>query len=60
MVEEVNSCMIYLKDYKNLCKCHNVSPPITTIKEKKNENRLQIQPRGAVKRKWWCVSRRES
>jgi hypothetical protein len=33
MVEEMNSCMIYLIHYKNLCKCHNVSPPIT-IKEK--------------------------
>jgi hypothetical protein len=34
MVEEVNSCMIYLIHCDNLCKCHNVPPPITTIKEK--------------------------
>jgi hypothetical protein len=33
--EEVISCMIYLIHRKNLCKCHNVPPPITTIKEKK-------------------------
>jgi hypothetical protein len=26
--------MIYLIYYKNLCKCHNVPPPIITIKEK--------------------------
>jgi hypothetical protein len=35
MVEEVNSCMIHLIHYKNLCKCHNVPTPITIIKEKK-------------------------
>jgi hypothetical protein len=34
MVEEVNSCMIYLIYHKNLGKCYNVSPAITTIKEK--------------------------
>jgi hypothetical protein len=33
MVEHVNSCMTYLIHCKNLCKCYNVSPPITTIKE---------------------------
>jgi hypothetical protein len=32
--EEVSSCVIYLIHCKNLCKCHNVTPPITTIKEK--------------------------
>jgi hypothetical protein len=35
VVEEVNSCMIYLIHFKNLCKCHKVSPPITTIKGEK-------------------------
>jgi hypothetical protein len=33
MVEEVNSWMIYLKHFKNLRKCHNVPPPITTIRK---------------------------
>jgi hypothetical protein len=28
----VNSSMIYLMHYKNLCKCYNVSRPSTTIK----------------------------
>jgi hypothetical protein len=32
--EGINSCMIYLIYCKNLYKCHNVPPPITTIKEK--------------------------
>jgi hypothetical protein len=31
----VNSNMIYLIYYKNLCKCHSVLPPSTTKKEKK-------------------------
>jgi hypothetical protein len=31
-VEEVNSSMIYLIHCKNLCKCYNVPPPSTTIK----------------------------
>jgi hypothetical protein len=30
----VNSNMIYLIHCKNLCKCHNVLPSSTTIKEK--------------------------
>jgi hypothetical protein len=35
MVEEMNiSSIIYLIHCKNLHKCHNVPPPITTIKEK--------------------------
>jgi hypothetical protein len=34
MVEEMNSCLIYLIHSKNLCKCHNVPLPNTTIKEK--------------------------
>jgi hypothetical protein len=29
--------MIYLIHCKNLCKCHNVSPPITIIKGEKIE-----------------------
>jgi hypothetical protein len=29
----VNSSMIYLICCKNLCKCHNVPPPSTTIKK---------------------------
>jgi hypothetical protein len=28
----VNSGMMYLKHYKNFCKCHNVPPAIKTIK----------------------------
>jgi hypothetical protein len=39
LFEEVNSCMIYLIHYKNLCKCHNVPLPITTIKEKKRNTK---------------------
>jgi hypothetical protein len=35
MVEEVNSHMRYLIHCKNLCKCHNVPSPVTTIKETK-------------------------
>jgi hypothetical protein len=30
--EEMNSSIIYLVHCKNLCKCHNVPPPRTTIK----------------------------
>jgi hypothetical protein len=37
MVEEVNSCMIYLIHCKNLCKCHNVPAHIKTIKEKNDK-----------------------
>jgi hypothetical protein len=32
--EGVNSSMIYLIQCKNFCKCHNVPPPSTTIKNK--------------------------
>jgi hypothetical protein len=32
MVEEVKSCMVHLIHCKKLGKCHNVPPPITTIK----------------------------
>jgi hypothetical protein len=34
--EGVNSSMIYLLHCKNLCKCYNVPPPSTTIKNKIN------------------------
>jgi hypothetical protein len=34
MMEEVNSSMIYLIYFKNICKCHNVPLPSTTIKIK--------------------------
>jgi hypothetical protein len=34
--------MVYLIHCNNLCKCHNVPPPITTIKEKK-------EPAGKIK-----------
>jgi hypothetical protein len=40
MVEGVSSCMIYLIYCKNLCKWHNVSLPITTIKEKSKNKRI--------------------
>jgi hypothetical protein len=29
--------MIYLIHSKNFCKCHNVPPPSTTVKEKNNK-----------------------
>jgi hypothetical protein len=32
--EGVNSSMIYLIHCKDICKCHNVTQPSTTIKEK--------------------------
>jgi hypothetical protein len=35
MVEKMNLCMRYLMHGKNLCKCHNVPSPSTTIKGKK-------------------------
>jgi hypothetical protein len=34
-IGRVSSSVIYLIHCKNLCKCHNVPPPSTTIKEKK-------------------------
>jgi hypothetical protein len=43
MVEEVNSCMIYLIHCKNLYKCHNVPPPGTTIKGKNSRNLRDIK-----------------
>jgi hypothetical protein len=36
--DRVNSTMIYLIYCKNFCKCHNISPPSTTIKKKKKTN----------------------
>jgi hypothetical protein len=36
--EGLNSSMIYLMHCKNLCKCHNVHLPSTTIKVKKKRN----------------------
>jgi hypothetical protein len=41
MVEKVNSCMISLIYCNNLCKCHNIPPPITTIK-KNNKFKIAI------------------
>jgi hypothetical protein len=35
-VQGVNSSMVYLIYCENLCKCYNVPPPGTTIKEKIN------------------------
>jgi hypothetical protein len=40
MVEEVNS-FVYLIHYKNLCECHNVPLPITTIKEEEKKRNAQ-------------------
>jgi hypothetical protein len=40
-MEGVNSNMIYLIHCKNLCKCHNVPPHSTTIKEKTMLVRIQ-------------------
>jgi hypothetical protein len=36
-VEGVNSIMIYLIQFKNLCKCSNIPPPSTTIMTKKKK-----------------------
>jgi hypothetical protein len=33
MEEGVNSSMLYMIYYKNICKCHNVPLPSTTIKK---------------------------
>jgi hypothetical protein len=33
--------MMYLIHYKNLCKCHSVPPPSTTIKEKKKKEKTK-------------------
>jgi hypothetical protein len=35
----VNSSIMYLIHYKNFCKCHNVPPSSTTIKEKTENKR---------------------
>jgi hypothetical protein len=35
--EGVISSMLYLIHCKNLCKCHSVPPPSTTIKKKEKE-----------------------
>jgi translation initiation factor 2 beta subunit (eIF-2beta)/eIF-5 len=40
MVERVNSSMIYLIYIKNFCKCHNIPPPNTTIKNKQKRRHL--------------------
>jgi hypothetical protein len=38
MMKTVNSSMIHLTIYcKNIYKCHNVSPPSTTIKKRKKK-----------------------
>jgi hypothetical protein len=34
MMEGINSSIIYLIYYKNICKCHNVPPPRKTKKKK--------------------------
>jgi hypothetical protein len=46
MVEEVNSCMIHFICCRNLCKCHNVPPPITTIKEKNSQMYIILLKKG--------------
>jgi hypothetical protein len=38
MMESVNSSMVYFTYFKNVCKCHNVPPPSTTIKTKQNNS----------------------
>jgi hypothetical protein len=37
MMEGVNSSMIYLIYFKNLCKCQYVIPPITQLKKKEGK-----------------------
>jgi hypothetical protein len=37
MVKEINSSMIHLLYCKNFCKCHNVPPPSTILKNMKNK-----------------------
>jgi hypothetical protein len=44
MVEGVNSSMIYLIYFKKLCKCHNVPPPNTTIKQLKSTRSVNTLP----------------
>jgi hypothetical protein len=41
MMEGVNSNMTYFIYHKNFCKCHNVPPPSTVIKNK-NSKRVKI------------------
>jgi hypothetical protein len=36
--------MIYLKNCKKYCKCHNVSPPSTTVKKRENIDCLMLNP----------------
>jgi hypothetical protein len=38
VVEVVNWCMIYLMHCQNICKCHSIPPPRTTVKEKNKRN----------------------
>jgi hypothetical protein len=42
--EGMNSSMIYFIHCKNLCKCHNESPPSTKIRGKKRKMKLPISP----------------
>jgi hypothetical protein len=44
VLDGVNSSMIYLIYCKNFCKCHNVPPPSTTIKN----NSYQTINRGSI------------
>jgi hypothetical protein len=41
MVEGMNSNIMYLIYCKNFCKCHNVSLPNTTIKERRKEGKKE-------------------
>jgi hypothetical protein len=43
MMEGVNSSMMYLIYRKNICKCHHVPIPSTTIKKEKRK-KLIIEP----------------
>jgi hypothetical protein len=50
IVEEVNSCMIYLIHCKNLCKCHNIPTPSTIIKEEKRMEFEMVESAGICRK----------
>jgi hypothetical protein len=52
MVEEVNSCMIYLIPSKNLCKCHNVPSPNTKGKRVKKPQKTKKEVEVPVEQPW--------
>jgi hypothetical protein len=45
---KMNSCMMYLIDCKNPCKCHKVSPPIPTVKEKRRSPAASLEKENRI------------